>query len=108
MAKEKTLFRVENERSPHLYFGPIDGPTDRIFGYLFRSADRLADPVLFPFLITIYEAPNARSLAFPHSVTPKIIIDYYPLAFGGNARDELFFFGWIEGRPGSLYRMDGP
>lgn len=67
-------------REVYFYFDPIDWPTDCIFGCL-PSADRLPDPVLFPSLTTIYEASNAQR-GVP-SVTPKIIIDYYPLAFGG-------------------------
>jgi len=72
MAKEKTVFRVENEKSICTSIRSI------AYSDTFHQP---TDPVLLPFLITIYEAPNAQR-GVP-SVTPKIIIDYYPLAFGG-------------------------
>ena len=62
---------------------PIDGPISCILA-TFR-VDRLSDPVLSPSLTTIYGASNAQRIV--SSVTPKIIIDYYPPAFSeGNVR----------------------
>lgn len=58
MAKEKTFFRVENEES--IYSIILLRSDRRAYGSHIRiPADRLVDPVLFPFLITIYEPPNA-------------------------------------------------
>lgn len=75
MTKEKTVFRAENEKSICTLIRSI------AYSDTFHQP---ADPVLLPFLITIYEAPNAQR-GVP-SVMPKIIIDYYPLVRSGERK----------------------